>query len=218
MDTKNPVFCSNSCSAIFNNTGTSQSTVTKNKISSSIRNRIVSDIQKAETIKKRLITYQKNNGSSKCECAGCKKLIPKKNKHGMCQSCCLESESATKAWGHFSKSYNKGYVFSPYSNKNIYLLSGLEISYANWLNENKINWDKPKSISYELDGKTRKYYPDFLLVDSNVIIEIKGYWWSGDRAKMSAVTTQNPELVINVLTKKELDKIGIKSIRADTGL
>lgn len=34
----------------------------------------------------------------------------------------------------------------------------------------------PKFISYELDGKTRKYHPDFLLVDSNVIIEIKGYW------------------------------------------
>jgi hypothetical protein len=75
----------------------------------------------------------------------------------MCQSCYLESDHAVEAWGHFSKSYNKGYVFSPYADKNIYLLSGLEISYANWLNENNINWDKPKSIKYELGGKKRRY-------------------------------------------------------------
>ncbi len=43
----------------------------------------------------------------------------------------------------------------------------------------------------------------------------KIYWGI---VNLAAVTAQNPELVINVLTKKELDKIGIKSIRADTGL
>jgi hypothetical protein len=119
---------------------------------------------------------------------------------------------------YFSKTYNKGYVFSPYANKEIYLLSGLEISYATWLNKNNIKWDKPKSISYQLNGKSKKYYPDFLLVDSNEIIEIKGYWWSGDKEKMLAVTTQNPNLDIKILTSKELNKLGIKSIRADTSL
>jgi hypothetical protein len=109
-------------------------------------------------------------------------------------------------------------VFSLYANKEIYLLSGLEISYATWLNKNNIKWDKPKSISYQLNGKSKKYYPDFLLVDSNEIIEIKGYWWSGDKEKMLAVTTQNPNLDIKILTSKELNKLGIKSIRADTSL
>ena len=218
IETKNPIFCSKSCSAVFNNTGRTHSTFTKSKISKSIRNREITDLQKEETIRKRLITYKKNNGSSKCECIGCKKLIPKKNKHNMCQLCYLESDVATKAWGHFSKSYNKGYVFSPYANKNIYLLSGLEIAYAKWLNENNIKWDKPKSNAYKLSGKDKKYYPDFLLIDTNEIIEIKGYWWEGDKAKMLAVTTQHPELKISVLTKQELDNIGIKSIRADTSL
>jgi hypothetical protein len=35
---------------------------------------------------------------------------------------------------------------------------------------------------------------------------------------MKAVTTQHPELVITVMTTTELDKIGVKSIRADTSL
>jgi len=195
-----------------------QSTATRNKIANSIRNKVVTDMQKEEIIKKRLVTYRKNNGSAKCECAGCKKLIPKKNKHGMCMTCYLESDAAVKAWGHFSKSYKKGYVFSPYATKSIYLLSGLEIAYANWLNENNINWDKPISITYELNGKKKKYHPDFLLIDSNEIIEIKGYWWAGDREKMLAVTLQNPDVIIKVLTTKELEIIGVKSIRADTGL
>jgi len=44
------------------------------------------------------------------------------------------------------------------------------------------------------------------------------YWWEGDKEKMKAVTMQHPELNIIVLTTKELDIIGVKSIRADTSL
>jgi hypothetical protein len=217
-ETRNAKFCSRSCAVTINNTGKTHSAFTKNKIAESVRSKIISEDKKEETKNKRLTTYRKNNVSASRECIGCKKLISKKNKHCMCQSCYLESDAAVKAWGHFSKTYNKGYVFSPYANKEIYLLSGLEISYATWLNKNNIKWDKPKSISYQLNGKSKKYYPDFLLVDSNEIIEIKGYWWSGDKEKMLAVTTQNPNLDIKILTSKELNKLGIKSIRADTSL
>jgi hypothetical protein len=227
-ETDNPKFCSRSCSAISSNSGTTHSDTTKRRIGSTVSTRWaeLSEDTKKAIIEKRVIANlenaktlgKRNYKTPKCKCINCHIEISKLNKHKMCRACYFESDAAQKAWGHFSKSYNKGYVYSPYAKKEIYLLSGLEIGYAYWLNENNINWDKPKSIPYVLENKQKRYHPDFLLVDTNEIVEIKGYWWNNDIQKMEAVSTQHPEFDIKVLTKKDLDLIGVKSRGSDTTL
>ena len=51
-----------------------------------------------------------------------------------------------------------------------------EIAYYIWLTDNNIKFIyKPKTnIQYEFDGKTFNYYPDFYLVETDQLIEIKG--------------------------------------------
>jgi len=36
-----------------------------------------------------------------------------------------------------------------------------------------ILWVRPKSLPYEIDGKKRKYFPDFLLVDYGIYLDPK---------------------------------------------
>lgn len=58
---------------------------------------------------------------------------------------------------------------------NIHYQSLVELSYILWCEKNNvniINYDK-EGISYNWEGKQKRYYPDFI-VDSNTIVEIKG--------------------------------------------
>jgi len=81
-----------------------------------------------------------------------------------------------------------------------------ELSYAMYLDENKIKWVRNKdSFAYVFEGKTRKYTPDFFLVDTKEYVEVKGYNTEKDDAKW----TQFP-LALKVLMKKDLLELGIK--------
>jgi hypothetical protein len=76
-----------------------------------------------------------------------------------------------------------------------------EQKYAFWLDENNIKWIRnTKSFPYEFEGKVRKYYPDFYLVDENRYIEIKGYETDKDRAKWSQFKNTLTVLKRNELT------------------
>jgi hypothetical protein len=59
------------------------------------------------------------------------------------------------------------------------------------LTELGIEWRKCAGrddiIRYVLDGKERRYTPDFYLPAYDVYLEFKGYWWGDDRRKMDAV-------------------------------
>ena len=82
-----------------------------------------------------------------------------------------------------------------------------ELKYAKWLDENQIRWQRCKdSFSYVYEGKTRKYTPDFYLIDTDEYIEIKGYKTEKDEAKWA----QFPEYrTLNVLLKDELRAMNI---------
>lgn len=81
----------------------------------------------------------------------------------------------------------------------------INVSYASLsFTKNNIEWLKPKSITYVKNGQQKKYFCDFYLPESNELIEIKGYWWPGDKLKMKLVLEQNPDLKIRVIEKKEL--------------
>lgn len=85
-----------------------------------------------------------------------------------------------------------------------YCLQGTwELRLAEFLNSRRINWVKnTQSFLYELENKTRKYYPDFYLPDLNVFVEVKGYETDKDRAKWAAF----PEKLV-VCRKKDIDNL-----------
>lgn len=59
-----------------------------------------------------------------------------------------------------------------------------ELAYAKFLDANNINWVRnTESFPYEFRGKTRRYTPDFFLVDTGEYVEIKGFQTEKDEAK-----------------------------------
>lgn len=54
-----------------------------------------------------------------------------------------------------------------------YLQSSYETKTAKILNDLEINWIKPGALPYILEGKTKKYYPDFLLTDYKIYLDPK---------------------------------------------
>lgn len=68
--------------------------------------------------------------------------------------------------------------------------------------EMNIRWERCKPWTYILDGKTRRYTPDFYLSDYDLYIEVKGYYWRNDREKMDAVIEQYPEKRIQIIEKE----------------
>lgn len=79
------------------------------------------------------------------------------------------------------------------------------------LNELNIRWEKLKTnqhtFEYEDDCKIKCYTPDFYLVDFDVYLEIKGYWWGNDRIKMDKVIEKYPEKKFVIVEKEEYNKI-----------
>ena len=82
-----------------------------------------------------------------------------------------------------------------------------ELNYAKWLDANQIKWQRCKdSFLYEYEGKTRRYTPDFYLVDTDEYIEIKGYKTDKDDAKWS----QFPKYrTLVILLENDLKAIGV---------
>lgn len=75
---------------------------------------------------------------------------------------------------------------------------------AQLLDEQGIKWQrsKIKPISYQWNDKWHLYFPDFLLNDLDVYIEVKGYETDRDRAKWE----QSDKKVL-VIKQKDIDRI-----------
>ena len=89
----------------------------------------------------------------------------------------------------------------------------------------KIRWEKPKprksAWTYYLDGKLKRYTPDFYLSDFCLWIEVKGHWWGDDMRKMVAVGKRYPRRKILIVRKKEFllikQSIAVPSFICGTG-
>lgn len=140
-------------------------------------------------------------------CTGCSKLIGPDNKFGMCRDCFIKSDFSSVIRGHHYKNYKRQHVLDSLGQQML-LMSSLEIEYFKYLCKNNIKWKKPECIKYtSTDGKSHWYKPDFHLIDSNEIIEVKGHWWNNDRNKMDLVIQQNASLNIKILMKKDIDDL-----------
>jgi hypothetical protein len=136
----------------------------------------------------------------------------------------VQSENA-KAWyskienrEKFSQAMRQAVLNHPesYSDKNIvgrskhFTVEGVrynstwEYIVAQLLDEQGIKWQrsKIKPISYQWNDKWHLYFPDFLLNDLDVYIEVKGYETDRDRAKWE----QSDKKVL-VIKQKDIDRI-----------
>ena len=87
---------------------------------------------------------------------------------------------------------------------NVRYNSTWEYEVALYLTENNIKWQRKnlKPLSYEWNQKWHLYFPDFLLIDHNIYIEVKGYETEKDRAKWL-----HSDKHVLVIKQKEIDKI-----------
>ena len=53
------------------------------------------------------------------------------------------------------------------------LQSTYESRLATILDELNIKWIRPTFLRYNIDGKSKRYWPDFLLVDVNIYLDPK---------------------------------------------
>ena len=80
-----------------------------------------------------------------------------------------------------------------------------ELKFAKFLDSKNVNWERNKiGYKYSYNSKDYSYFPDFVLVDVNIFIEVKGYEIDRDKAKWS----QFPFTLLVVKKKemKDLDK------------
>jgi len=120
------------------------------------------------------------------------------------------------AWNNKGNGYSKikyYKIFCPYLNKEISVQGTYELKYAQYLNDQNINWERGRKVNFKYkrtnDDITRNYYPDFYLVDKKEYIEIKGYFSDKDREKMRLVKEQNKNSNIKILFYEDLKKMNI---------
>lgn len=74
-----------------------------------------------------------------------------------------------------------------------------------------IRWLKLKTnkdtLKYEMNGKIRSYTPDFYLLDYDILVEVKGFWWGDDKEKMRIVLETHPDKNIVIVEKDEYKEI-----------
>ena len=197
-------FCSRKCA---NSRNFSKESLEKRSKANAAAYLRMSDEQRTIRNKRFIKSYRITKPETTC--IDCGKRISKANKHKRCRPCFYNSNACVETLAHYNKNYKKLQVVDSLNNT-VFLMSSFEIKYYEWLTRNNIKWKKPSSIFYvDTVGKTHWYKPDFHLIDTNEVIETKGYFWNNDEIKMKWVMEQHPELNIKILTKKELKELGI---------
>lgn len=140
-------------------------------------------------------------------CCICSKPIPYKERHRQtCSNGCYKALLAinakknklgglTGACGKYSK---KGKY------KGIRCDSTYELIYLVYCELNNISVKRNNKyfIYTNFEGKTRKYYPDFYLPDSDTYVELKGYKDNNVDLKLAAMKQQDKQ--VSILYKKDL--------------
>lgn len=189
-------FCSRSCSAKYNNQKRKRTSQTKTKIKVGVRKSL-------ERMGYYPYTKVYLNACEICN----KNFYWRSIKRTCCKKCKgkllskINLEREYSGFSHSRKIQYNGYVLgSPY-----------ELDFAKLLDEMNIDWIRPKYLTYELDGKSRKYYPDFLL-ENGIYIDTKNdYLQNKDQPKLKAASKQNNiDLLVfgpEGITKENIEKI-----------
>lgn len=88
--------------------------------------------------------------------------------------------------------------------KRVVLRSGLEKRTAEYLDQNKVEYEyESMIIEYVVPAKVHKYKPDFILLKNGIIVEAKGRFDAATRQKMAYVIEQNPDRDIRLLFMRD---------------
>ena len=88
-----------------------------------------------------------------------------------------------------------------------------ELKVADWLNENGVRWTNSiQPYPYKWNQSWHMYFPDFHLIDLDVIIEVKGYKRDRDSCKWAAVTDKT-FIIIEKKDIENLDSVLTKLLR-----
>ena len=96
----------------------------------------------------------------------------------------------------FRKVERNGFKIKKYKDTNLFYRGTYELDFLNYCSDNNIEVINPKSIPYSIDGKNKKYYPDFYHEKTNTMIEIKSDY------------TFKKELEINLIKEKATKEQG----------
>lgn len=191
-------FCNRSCSRSYHNVNQTLSYETKQKISQKRRQQSIIPSSKYK------IRYESNPKI----CKYCYQCISYDNrKKQYCSDVCRTSQRKYNAI-HISKlggnrNKHSGWYHSKIAGL-VYLESSYELFVAKELDNNNINWKRPKYIKYISDKIVRRYYPDFYLIDYNIYLDPKNkFLIEKDKDKINTVINQN-NVKILVLDKDSL--------------
>lgn len=202
------IFCSSSCAALFNNKQRKQnsfyaseahlnsnkktSTTLKDKYQAGLLHPIVKEkhpdvINTCKICKKKFtISFQKRNRKT---CGN--------------KDCIIEACVGCRTYPNHHRKLT--WFFNKYQNKKVLLESSWEVELAEFLEENKIIWIRPKFIKWvDSKGIVRRYFPDFYLPQFNLYIDPKNpYCMETGKEKIIAVKKIINLLVGNIKKLKE---------------
>ena len=90
--------------------------------------------------------------------------------------------------------------------------SGLEDETVEYLKGKRIKFEYEKlKIEYWKPASKHTYTPDFVLLDSGIIVETKGYFTAADRKKHLLIREQHPDLDIRFVFSNSRSKLSKKS-------
>ena len=97
--------------------------------------------------------------------------------------------SALALANKYQRKTKRSHVFIDSQGRSHVFDSSWEDALAIRLDQLEINWVRPEPIQYELDGKTRNYFPDFYLPDYDLYLDPKNsYCREQQKEKLIAVT------------------------------
>jgi hypothetical protein len=148
-----------------------------------------------------------------CVCRNCLvHFTPIKGKLVFCSKECLKTygvspetsaklskslKGKTGGWRNFGGNGKKGKI------NGILYQSSWEKVWIEYHLKHKIPFRRcTEYFKYTFDGKERKYYPDFFLLETNTYIEVKGFWSDATAAKIAAIPKN---FTVKVLGKGEID-------------
>jgi hypothetical protein len=182
-------FCGSSCAATYNNTkrkGHKQET--KDKIANSLVGRTLTQ----ETRDKILFSLSKTIKFGSCKikytkCKICDKLFTQRNynnKITCSEHCRIEASTNRKYRNGSRKTINY---------KNVILESSWELKVAIYLDDNNIEWVRPKPLKWKNNKEEDKlYYPDFYIPKYDLFLDPKNpYCMEIDREKMEWISKRH---------------------------
>lgn len=203
-DQRSNKFCSKSCSAKFNNTNRDPKVYEKQK-----QTLYKTNLNKPKPSKKAVVMHL-------LTCKVCNTQFSHSNREVKacspeCRTQIYRNTAIRNRLGGNKNTRAYGWYESPIAGR-VWLESSYELIIARILDQSNIKWQRPKYIPYTINSISKKYYPDFYLVDHDIYLDPKNdYLIEQDKTKIDLVCEQN-NVRVYVLNKNQLTLEHISSL------